>query len=114
LPSKFIRQFEKINRINDAISLYERLHYYAIKYDEHLFRRDYIMQYLRLVISQNNYIKAAEILQLEIDFLLHSEKCKKDGVSLYIMDLFLVHMITHNPMAIDNAVDLRKYTNQFA
>ncbi len=102
---------EKINRINDAIIVYERIHYYAIKYDEHLFRRDYIMQYLRLVISQNNYIKAAEILKMEVDFLLESEKCKKDGISLYIMDLFLIHMITHNAMAIDNASDLRKSTN---
>jgi hypothetical protein len=70
------------------------------------------MQYLRLVISQNNYTKAAEVLRLEIDFLLGSEKCKKDGVSLYILDLFLVHMITHNPMAIDNADNLRKYSKK--
>ena len=72
------------------------------------------MQYLRILIAQNNYVQAAEVLRKETEFLLQSEKCKKDGISVYIMDLMLVDMITPNLQAIDAAVGLRRWGEQSA
>lgn len=76
--------------------IYDKLHDYSIKFEESLFRKDYIMSYLRILISINNYNDAIKVLKKEIDFLMVCEKCKHEGISLYIMDLMIIYMLMND------------------
>lgn len=104
--SKLIREYDRAEKTNEAVRVYERLHDYSIKFEEALFRKDYIMSYLRILISINNYADAARVLRREIDFLMTCEKCKYDGIAVYILDLMLVYMITNNRQEIENSAAL--------
>ena len=74
---------------------------YAIKHEEHIFRKDYIVQLVRLLLVSNEFVRVTQVLKNEIQFLENSEKCKKEGINLYILDLLLVLLITHDLQQVD-------------
>ena len=97
-----ISSFEKSGKIKEAAVIYERIHFYSIKHEETIFRKDYFMQLLRLLIISNDFVKTTTVLQNEITFRKESEKCKDDGINLYVMDLLLLHLIMHDVLKVDS------------
>ena len=97
---------QKVGKHNEAIQIYSHIHTYSIKYNETIFRKDYIMNYIQLLISVNNYVECIRVLSQEIDFLMNNDQCQFEGISIYILDLMLIYMITHNTQEIEAAVDI--------
>ena len=60
---------EKSEKEKEAIQIFEKIHLYSIQFEEFIFRKDYLMQYLRLTIEQNLFLKTIEVLTREIEFL---------------------------------------------
>ena len=87
---------DRNDKSNEALAIYERIHDYSIKYEESLFRKDYIMSYLRILIVMNNYNNATRVLKREIEFLKTCDKCQYRGIETYILDLMIIYMITNN------------------
>ena len=100
----FIRSFEKSGKLAEASLIYERIHLYSIKYEETIFRKDYFMQLIRLLVSSNEYVRAVQSLENEIEFLKNCDKVKNDSINTYLLDLLLIHLIMHNTTKIDEIV----------
>lgn len=64
------------------------------------------MNFLRILIERHNYVECIKVLSKEIEFLRTSEKCRFEGIQVYILDLMLVYMITHNTKEIELANEL--------
>lgn len=71
-----------------------------------------MIQLLRLLFVSNDFLKAIEVLKNEIEFLKENEKCKKDGIHLYIMDYFFVLMIIHDTAEIDKLIEEFEFYKQ--
>ena len=97
----FNRSFEKSGKLAEASLIYERVHLYSIKYEETIFRKDYFMQLVRVLVASNEYVRAVQSLENEIDFLKNCEKVKGDSINTYLLDLLLIHLIMHNASKID-------------
>lgn len=85
----------KAKREKEAIDIYEAIHISAIKFEEKVFRKDYFLNYLKLLIDQNEYVESLKVIAREIDFIETSSIGKSDW-NLYMMDLLLIYMISHN------------------
>ena len=101
----------KFEKHSEAILIYDKIHLYSIKYEESIFRKDYFMNYVQILISINNYLECIQVLSREIDFLMHSYKCQFEGIAVYILDLMLIYMITHNTQEIEAASEILEYYN---
>ena len=79
---------------------------YDEKGEEKVFRKDYMLHYLRLLIEENKFSKCVEVLSREIHFIREIDQSNLSSANLFILDLMLVYLITHNPQEIENAREL--------
>lgn len=79
----------------EAIELYEIIHLNSIKFEEKVFRKDYVLNLLRILIEQNEYIVALKTLGRELEFI-QSTEISIGNWNLYMMDTLLIYMIIHN------------------
>lgn len=89
-----------------AVKIYDSIHTHSIRYEESIFRKDYFMNYLRILLMTNNYVDCIKILSQEIDFLLDNQSSIFESISVYILDLMLVYMVTHNAKEIEEAFEI--------
>lgn len=97
---------DRNNKTNEALRIYDKIHDYSIKFEESLFRKDYFMNYLRILISINNFVEAIRVVKREIDFLTTCEKCKYEGIAVCILDLMLLYMIANRAHDIEASSSL--------
>lgn len=55
-------------------------------------------------MAENDFVGAIATIKSEIDFLTTNDKCKRDGLSLYRLDLLLLYLITHDEAAIGSVL----------
>lgn len=101
-----ISELEKSGKLNESLRIYDDIHSYSIRYNEIIFRKDYVMNYIKILVSMNNYIECIKVLSQEIDFLMNNDKCKFEGISVYILDLMLIYLITHNAQEVECASEI--------
>lgn len=93
---KVAKHLEKAGLTGQSIKIYAKMHGYMIKFEEHLFRKDYFTAYLKLLYASSAYLPAIEALKTEIDFLETSEKCKLENLNTHILALLLTYFIVHD------------------
>ncbi len=90
------------------MKLYERIHKYAIEYEVVEDRIDFIMPYLKLVLEREEFGKGTKILKAEIDFLLQSDKCKKQEICVWIIDIVLISMAGNDSLTLEKYLSYKE------
>jgi hypothetical protein len=103
---KIATELAKLDKADKALEIHEKIHLYSIKFEEKVFRKDYMLHYLRLLIEENKFSKCVEVLSREIHFIREIDQSNLSSANLFILDLMLVYLITHNPQEIENAREL--------
>lgn len=58
-----------------------------------------MLQLLRLQLSANDFLKALETLKTEVEYLRSHDKADRHAISLYLMDMALLNLVIHDPVA---------------
>ncbi len=103
---------ERDKKEKEALDIYDKVHMYSIEFEESIFRRDYFLKYLGLAIQEKDYLRCIEILTKEIQYLREIDRDNIESANLYILDLTLVYMITHNTKEIKSIEELLS-SNEF-
>lgn len=61
-----------------------------------------MIQLIRLQLAENDFVGAIGTVKSEIEFLTTNDKCKRDGLNLYRLDLLLLYLITHDEAAVES------------
>lgn len=78
------------------------MHFYMLKYEETIFRKDYFVYYLKILVTMNQFLRVVNALKTEIEFIKNNEKCRGENLNVYILDLLLMYFITHDEKAIED------------
>lgn len=79
--------------------VHERIHFYLISHEELVFRNDYVVNYVYLLLSHEKFEQLETVLLKEIWFLyenMQESKSRKNDLMNWKVALGIVYMISKN------------------